>query len=469
MYRALPVTRKSSRLRLILIPGVLAATVAATAIARSAQPQTLVLQKHGDDGKPRETRKFDLSVDGGSAHRLTIDVPIGSLHLSTVRGSRLEVHASRSALLPLSGDGERWLKDSKLTAERQGDTIVVKDIPFGDWPAKRNMQGNISPRFDVQLTIPEGLNVKLKVTAGEVDGGGHFGDFNGSVSAGSLRLDRLACSGALDLDAGAGSVAANLSEPIRRDSQMKAGAGQVSVNLPAGSNLSVTASAGIGNVKGLPAPSRKRGEMELGDRRSAQIGHGGPRLELHAGVGDIKIDSADRATASADMLTHSEDVATSADKEEAGSLDINIPDIEMPDIKISSDDMQKDIPNAKEIQALVAKAMRSADVVSQKAIKDAMKEADRAMKEAFAELKNSTSDIKIEKGDFKMDGKELQKIIDEIVRDAMKTARIAVDEARKSKKISSEEIRRAMEEAMKSLKDIDKEFKSKSKGDGSED
>lgn len=413
----------------------LAAAIASTAFATGFQ---------SNKGKPTESKTSNLSVKTSGSKKVNIDIPLGQVHLKTGRGSEVTVHAVRSYRGPATEAAKRWMSDSILRVEQKNGTVMVDDVPFG----KRNshINGNFNPELDLEINIPEGLDVTLSVDCGTVDGGGHYSTLKGSVDAGTLKLKGLDCDSSFDLHVDAGEVGAGLASIPSRNSSVQTDIGALTLDLPRSADADVTAQTDIGKIDGLPASKKKAGEIELGDQRHARFGKGGAKLSLQVSTGSIRVGSPDRAEA----LANEEPISIATEIDGVAYPESRINQLTAADKK----EMQKAI---KEAQKEVSKAMKDIKFSSDFAglHEDIQKEIDQAMKEAHAEvaqaMREAHEEVRraMEESKNEIDDVKLSKDIEALVKSALDTAMAATEQALKATDFGMKQADKAMKKAAK--------------------
>jgi len=412
----------------------LAASVAATALATGFQ---------SNKGQATQSRKSNLSVNLAGSKKVNIDLPLGEVHLTTGSGSQVKVNAVRSFRGPATDAAKRWLNDSVLRVEQKNGAVVVEDLPFGKRDSRIN--GNFNPRLELEVSIPEGLDVTLNVSAGTVDGGGHYRSLNGSVSAGSLKLKKLDCDRDFNLQVSAGEVNTELASVPSKDSHVQTSVGSLILQLPRNANADVTAQTDIGKIDGLPKGKKKSGDdIEIGDERRARFGKGGVGLHLQVSTGSIRVGSPDEAEA----MIFQEPVSVATEIDEAVYPQAQIDHMTAADKK----EMEKAIKEAmlevqkamKEVRTSTASGHIHEEVQREieQAMKEARTEAAQAMKEAREEIRRAMAESK---GEF--DGDELSKSIEAMVKSALETAMAATDQAMKASDLGLKQAEKAMKKA----------------------
>ena len=160
-----------------------------TLIAAGALAASPVL---ADDCAHKAEREAIL--DAGGAHSVRIEAGAGELHIEGRTGqTRVEARGTACA------SSEQVLERIRLTATRQGDTIVVKvDIPDGSiwgW--------NEQARLDLTVTVPRIMPLDVEDGSGSAEIA-HVGKL--TVQDGSGELSVSDVTGDLRIEDGSGSI-----------------------------------------------------------------------------------------------------------------------------------------------------------------------------------------------------------------------------------------------------------------------
>lgn len=136
---------------------------------------------------------------------------------------------------------------------------------------------------DLDVRLPEGMGVDLRMTAGEADLRG-VPYLRGKLTAGDVSAKGLL---GIDFSTAAGDVDVELT-PDRGQHRIQASAGDVEVVLMAGSDVEVAGSVSIGDasVSGTGMTNERRG---LGRHLRGTVGQGTAQLTLKLTTGDLSL------------------------------------------------------------------------------------------------------------------------------------------------------------------------------------
>lgn len=381
---------------------------------------------------------------------IKLRVPFGKVKVLT-GGSQIDIKVKRWFDKPGDATAERWVKESRIETSATGGTLTIEELPFGQRDKQSlDAGGDFHPHYELTVTMPPHHGANVNLGAGDITCDGAYRNLEVHLGAGDLKLNSLSVGGACALHVGAGSVTANVVQPLRRSAEIHVGTGSVNLNLHAGTNGSVEAWVGMGEVSGIPGGPKRKGLNSLGDHRKAAFGTGGPQVEIHVGVGSVGIsgpnavasvtdsnelrsetpelsvgvvadktkdddgDSADEvAEAVAEKQAAKEEEAV--EKQEAKEVDVDA----KVDLGLQELDHAMDVHIDEVIDSAINQAMRESKKARTAALRDAQREIERAMREL-------DQDLARESRAHGSKGNELGIDIDKLVRDAMKTAREAI-------------------------------------------
>ena len=236
------------------------------------------------------------------------NVEVGSLRLRTDSASEVRVVALRRMKGGTDADQERWLRETKLEIDRQGDTVVIKDV-VPDALKKQQGKDRASSNLELEVRIPRGLSVetaigvgdlrvegayealRLKSGVGDVEIAGDAGELMVHSGVGKLKLTEVAVNGAAaEINTGVGDIDASLRRIPGKDLKVASGVGHASVRIPAASKASVQLKSGVGTVKSdFPLTAQKRGPVNIGGSMRGEINGGGTALSVSSGTGNINL------------------------------------------------------------------------------------------------------------------------------------------------------------------------------------
>lgn len=173
--------------------------------------------------------------------------------------------------LEVRRDGEKLivsiqLQKAWLFRRKQGATTVVRLAPGLEYLKLDLGYGEIELREFAAATI------KLEVGAGTIACYSTHGDVDANMGAGKISFHDH--SGLASCDTGTGDVMLDIAEAVAGDYRVDVGMGKAEVRLPAGLEVAIKASSGIGKT---------RNEYPAGPESSAI------RLKLTTGIGEVGV------------------------------------------------------------------------------------------------------------------------------------------------------------------------------------
>lgn len=257
------------------------------------------------DNTVANRRVQNLSLPASGAARVNIDVPFGSVRIFTDSPDAVRVRAVRSVGENASEEERRrWLDEARITIDRQGDAVVIKDVlpdaaarGGGTAASRERRSRNVSSgaRLDVEIHLPPGRTLGARLGAGNLEiAGATVGDLSATVGAGRVRLAEIRPAGSeVAVEVGAGNVDLGLAALPRQRVAVQVGAGNVAVDLPNGARADVTMETGVGKTASrypLASPARRSGGVRIGDSLSGPLnGGGGTKITLRAGTGNLRL------------------------------------------------------------------------------------------------------------------------------------------------------------------------------------
>jgi hypothetical protein len=261
------------------------------------------------------------------APELEVETFDGAIEVHSWDRNEVEVDIEKRAM-------EQSLVDEmKVTAEQQGDRIVVKVTG----PSRRDFSGiqvgvNFSPTARLRVALPRSSQLSAKsgdgsISVEDLDGRIALTTTDGSVRAtrlsgeitvrsgdGSIRMDRI--EGKIDLETDDGSITLEAKPAMLRartsdgsirvdvepdsvmseDWDIQTGDGSVTVSLPSSFNAEIDAETRDGSVRGNHSAltnETREGEGRSERRRTlkATVGSGGRIVKVRSGDGTIRIEN----------------------------------------------------------------------------------------------------------------------------------------------------------------------------------
>jgi hypothetical protein len=341
------------------------------------------------------------------------------------------------------------LRDSVLSVENHGGAVIVRDRPFG----KDNLsdsEDHFNPKMEVQIHVPAGLEASIEIDAGSADSSGSYRSFAANVAAGDLAADSVKSDTPISLHVGAGKVVDTLPADSHFDSKIDIGAGDAQVVLPSGADAEISATVSMGRISGLPASDRQS-DGRVGDSRRGRAGSGDSRIDVHVGMGSIKVNSSDSLNAVADDYRVDSSLLaqdlSGPDKDSSSDALKHDSDAQGSDDKDA--DLQLDGKDLSKIGDVVSKALGTI----QPQLKEALDKANSAVSESLMDitpqvlqaLDDARPEIEKAMADAKRADKHLTARQREDIRKALREANVEVRRA-------MAEARSAVDKAMKDLK-----------------
>jgi hypothetical protein len=180
------------------------------------------------------------------------------------------------------------------TVQREGDVLVVRadDVGSSGWSftsfgrdVRRGSWGRRPLPLSVRVNPALPLEISLDASTVSVDG--VHGPVAARIDAGSLRVTGSAAPLDLRVDAGLVVVDARLASG---DSHVRCDVGDVKVILRPGSDVRVRANVDIGHV--ALGPHVDKGFHAGGAGRDLVVGAGTATLDIHGGIGRVKVETA---------------------------------------------------------------------------------------------------------------------------------------------------------------------------------
>jgi hypothetical protein len=179
----------------------------------------------------------DLNLDASGISTLEIEAGAGSLEVIGVSGAN-EIVVTATIQVP-EGDEDKARKEIKsllvLSLEKAGDRAVLTGyfksgfMNFGD-----------SPHVQLEVRVPEGLNLKIDDGSGSIVLENVAGNIEVADGSGSISMTNVG--GNVEIDDGSGSISV---EGVRGDLVIGDGSGSIKVREVAGS---VTVDDGSGSI-----------------------------------------------------------------------------------------------------------------------------------------------------------------------------------------------------------------------------
>jgi hypothetical protein len=230
---------------------------------------------------------MEKTVAAKGIHKIIATLRVGDLRVRTDLANTVRVRGTwRFDLMP-PDQVRAWTKDSQLTLERQGDTLLIRD------KTPDSLAQNLTGRFPdlvLELEIPPRLALELSLSFGQLEVTGEVGDLAAETNIGDVRLRNLRCTGeqATVKVAVGDAWIAPLSLP-RGTLRAEVGVGRAAVQVPPGTKASVTATTSAGRIASrLPLSSPQHKGSVLGETLTGALNGGGPLLQVDVSTGDAQ-------------------------------------------------------------------------------------------------------------------------------------------------------------------------------------
>ena len=252
--------------------------------------------------------RTEKSIPADGIRTVRSSVEVGSLRLKTDSAAEVRVIAVRRVKGGSAADQDRWIKDTKVEIDRQGDAVVIKDV-VPESLKKQQGKDRAQASLEVEVRIPRGLAVesslgvgdvtaegafqalRLKSGVGDIEVSGDAGELMVNSGVGKLKLSDVAVSGSIaEIRAGVGDVDASLRRIPSKDLKITSGVGNAVVRIPSASRASVDLKSGVGIVRSdFPLTAAKRGMVNIGGNMKGDINGGGTALTVNSGTGNVNL------------------------------------------------------------------------------------------------------------------------------------------------------------------------------------
>ena len=252
--------------------------------------------------------RVEKAIPASGIRTVRASVEVGSLRIRTDSAGDLKVVGIRRVKGGTDADQARWLQETKVEIDRQGDTVVIKDIvpeSLKKGHGKDRANGNLM----LEVRLPRGLAIESAMGVGDINADGSFGPLKfktgvGHVSVsgdaaellvntgvGDLKLADVSISGTVaDLNAGVGNVDASLRRLPSKDLKIRSGVGNAEVRIPSSTKATASLRSGVGTVKSdFPLTAEKRGPVQIGGSMKGEINGGGANLTINSGTGNVNL------------------------------------------------------------------------------------------------------------------------------------------------------------------------------------
>lgn len=295
-------------MRRVLIVVVLVVAAAALGLWRShggvREGLNRIVNASGDNSQGvsgDETRKtFDLRPGA----RIEVQGINGYVDITTSDSKTVEVFVKRSADNPSS------LRRREMIVEQTSDGIIVRSRQnhVGLW---EHLFGK-DPKEEVTIKAPRQIALSIRgvngrVNSGDIDGSLEVKGINGRVELGSA-------SESAEISGINGSILVGLKQLGERGARISGVNGGIELKLAGGLNADLSARGMNGQVRS-EIPDVTVNKEDTWSRYSAQIGKGGPPIEISGINGNVRLTRSDNSTPAA-----STDKKPANEKKESASI-----------------------------------------------------------------------------------------------------------------------------------------------------
>lgn len=221
------------------------------------------------------------SGDGARAEETFDPTGLKSVYIDQTAGKVLVRHCAEGELPGVVTAGNKT--PPRLEVRREGDRVVIEVKLSTGWLFRRRQGANTLVRVPAglgELKVDNGAGevevrevtagtIRLETGAGEIRALANDGDLHANAGAGKISLH--AHRGTARAEAGAGDVVMDIAEVRAGEYRGNAGMGRVELRLPAGHQVHIRATSGIGKSRveypsaGEDAPTRVRIDSGIGE------------------------------------------------------------------------------------------------------------------------------------------------------------------------------------------------------------
>jgi len=173
----------------------------------------------------QEKRTLTLNTQGLS--KFNIDAGAGKLFVTGA--SNIDTITVKATIrLETSSDSkaERYISEALvLKLEKKGSRAVLVSDFDDDWSISNLIRGNLNSRIDIELTMPESMELDVHDGSGNLDIENIRNDVEVDDGSGNMKLKKI--TGSLTIDDGSGNI---LVEAVRGDVEIDDGSGNTTLD-----------------------------------------------------------------------------------------------------------------------------------------------------------------------------------------------------------------------------------------------
>jgi len=253
--------------------------------------------------RARQTATDNLEIEVAGQTVLTVTDATGDIEVVAGTDSHVRIEAVKRAYAADRDSAQRRLDDLTVTADAQGDKIVVK--VEDQTVAGRGPAGGGRASVDLQIVAPPNVELIIESTHGDITVGGAFRGLTVTTTNGDVEAKRVeetikikAVSGDIEVETGAlrraelsslhGDIVAAFAPQAGGLYELKTSHGDVDVKLPASAPCSIDAETSAGDLTcSLPGAVQTKTRHSL----KATVAGGGPTVTARTASGDVTIRS----------------------------------------------------------------------------------------------------------------------------------------------------------------------------------
>ena len=231
----------------------------------------------------RKEYKWEFPVQGISG--LAVKGVVGSIRIDTDRKNEIQIRAIRTIRAKDKNTAQLTLKDTPLTCNNEGGTLVLEDVIPDHLRRERFVEDAPEVEVEIEIHVPAGLRLSTSLVLGPTQLSGEAAALTVKSGFGAVKLDNMKVKGGsvIGLDTGdlelsgnfndlqatlkVGSVKATLEAIQANRVALQTQVGGIVAQLKSAPKQSLSASASVGNVQ-LKVPSNTKGDATV----SAQTG-----------------------------------------------------------------------------------------------------------------------------------------------------------------------------------------------------
>lgn len=187
-------------------------------------------------GSSETLRNLTLNLDADAAETLSVEVPVGEVHVVGGDGTRVSMEVAVRCNRPVKSRCEAAAGELALSSESRGQRLQVK---IRNWPQGRDNNGLT---LEVRLEMPRGMKLDAELGVGEFEAVGLVSDLSLDLGVGEANIrGRQEDVRRVDLEVGVGEAVLRLGDReiegkgfIGRELEWNAGTGRAAVEVECG-------------------------------------------------------------------------------------------------------------------------------------------------------------------------------------------------------------------------------------------